>query len=215
MPESMSDTEIDIESWEELMYADGKVSASELRALRDAIKWTADSLLEKFNDESKAGAGKLLLALHKTSGAAYNAVVKILQLADSELSLGDHALLLGVLDANITLMQAARDSFAGRKLERTVKALETIMEDGKVTATELDSIWADADTNGDGQLSGPEVRAFADIIARTSNARGLSLTADDLEWSWLFQDWDHDNAFSKAEMRRALELLAEKRAAGA
>ena len=89
MPESMSDTEIDIESWEELMYADGKVSASELRALRDAIKWTADSLLEKFNDESKAGAGKLLLALHKTSGAAYNAVVKILQLADSELSLGE------------------------------------------------------------------------------------------------------------------------------
>ena len=210
----MPDTEIDIESWEESMYADGKITASQLRALRDAIKWSTDALLEKFQHEGKRGAGALLVALHNTFGANYNATAKILQLADTELSLGDHALLLGVLDANITLLQAARDSFAGRKVDRVVESIEGIMADGKVTAEEVDRIWTDADTNGDGKLSGPEVRAFADMIARTGKARGLSLTADDLEWAWLFQDWDHDQAFSRAEMRRALDLLAAKQDAG-
>ncbi|MEZ4449383.1 MAG: hypothetical protein R3B09_07885 [Nannocystaceae bacterium] len=91
-----------------------------------------------------------------------------------------------------------------------IAALERIFADGRVTEEELIRIWSHIDQSGDGVARDGEVERFAGLVAQTTQARGLQLSAGDLEFSWLWEDRDGDHGrFTLSELRRAMNHLLQ------
>jgi len=81
------------------------------------------------------------------------------------------------------------------------KTIAEVLADGTVTQAELDALMHRFDTNGDGQLEGEELRAFAREVAPM-----VQSSEEDLLAILDFYQLDDDPAISPEELRGFLEV---------